>query len=117
MTALKREIWFLAGLILAGVPALAADNATTAKSDKEIATTFVAEVSRNTVAIFSNSEKERRCSVSANFSVMQNGTRVASSSNCFEKTIPAGKHVLVCDISNPAIVDAKIEGPVSGYCK
>lgn len=115
---MKKNLWLVAGLALAVSSAFAADKAANeSAAQKEIAATFAAEASGNTVSIFSNSKKARRCDVFVNFSVVQNGQRVPGISRCVETDIPAGKHVLVCDFTREAVVDPKIEGAVGGFCK
>jgi hypothetical protein len=87
-------------------------------ADKEIAQTFKGEAKGSTVAIYSNSKKERFCELYVKFSSTLNGKREIGESRCFEKTIPAGRHVLVCEVTNPDLfIDPKIEGEVGGTCK
>jgi len=105
---LRMKIWVIAGLLGTASTAQAADN---------IAKTFSAEAKDNSVTIYSTSKKARRCDVLVNFSVIQDGKRIAGLSHCSEKDIPAGKHVLVCDFTRPVVVEPKIEGPVQGKCR
>ncbi len=72
---MKKNAWIAAALALAISPVMAADK--NAKKEeaakKEIAATFVGEAHGNTVAVYSNSKRARRCEVVVNYTVMQNG--------------------------------------------
>ncbi len=114
---MKINVWVIAALALAAFPVRALEEVKRAPLNKEIAASFVAEAKGNTIAIYSNLKKPRRCEVYAYFTVMQNGERVLGAHRCLEKDIPAGKHVLVCDFTRPQVVDPLIDGPVNGYCK
>ena len=117
MAALKTSVWVAGVLALAALPAFAADQDAKAQADKEIAASFVAEAKGDTVAIYSNLKKPRRCEVDVSFSVAQGGQRVKGDLRCFEKDLEAGEHLLTCNIKDPQIIDPKIEGPIIGHCK
>ncbi len=105
---LKTLFYLIAGLVTAAPAAFAAD---------DIAKTFSAEAKGNSVNIYSTSDKERFCTVSVKFSILQDGKRIDGRSGCQDATIPAGKHVFVCDFTRPIVIKPKIEGPVEGSCK
>ena len=117
MVILKTNVWAVGALAFAGFPALAADNTPPPPANKEIAGLFVAEAKGDTVSIYSNLKRDRRCDVFVYFSVAQDGKRVSGNLRCFEKDLRKGNHVLTCDIQAPAIIDPKIESPVDGFCK
>lgn len=81
------------------------------------ADTFGAAVEGNTVGIFSRSDKEDVCNVWVAFSFWHEGKREYTTTTCPDRPIVISSDwVEVCRVTDPVIVNPKIEGPVEFKC-
>ncbi|MHB1205589.1 MAG: hypothetical protein ACYCZX_08495 [Rhodospirillaceae bacterium] len=76
------------------------------------AATFVAEIKGNVITVYSTSKTKEKCQLNNAFSYMYKGDRITTVQNCTVDVVP-GNHREVCHVTDPVIVDPKIEAPVS----
>lgn len=76
------------------------------------AATFVAEVKGNLITVYSTSKAKETCQLNNTFSYLYKGDRVTTVQNCTVDIVP-GNHREVCHVTDPVIVEAKIEAPVA----